>query len=110
MSDDETRAQLAEIEERIEYLRDVVESCRKGMLASRAAIIAGGVFFVLNLVGLVWSASLILALLSFTAIIAGIVWLGANRTSREQAAASLQVAQSEWREVTDQIEMSTIGE
>jgi hypothetical protein len=43
-------------------------------------------------------------------MIAGIVWLGANRTSREQALASLQLAQSEWRGVTDQIEMSTIGE
>jgi hypothetical protein len=110
MSDEETRAQLAEIEERIEHLRDLIESCRKGMLASRAAIIVGGVFFVVNLVGLVGSASPLLSLLSFTAIIAGIVWLGANRTSRQQALASLQLAQSEWRGVTDQIEMSTIGE
>jgi hypothetical protein len=110
MSDEETRAQLAEIEQRIEHLRDVIESCRKGMLASRAAIIGGGVFFIGNLVGLVGSASLLLALLSFSAIIAGIVWLGANKTSREQALASLHLAQSEWRGVTDQIEMSTIGE
>jgi hypothetical protein len=110
MSDEETRARLAEIEERIEHLRDVIESCRKGMLASRAAIIVGGVLFVVNIVGLVWSASLLLALLSFTAMIAGIVWLGANRTSREQALASLHLARSEWRGVTDQIEMSTIGE
>jgi hypothetical protein len=110
MSDEETRARIAEIEERIEHLRDVIESCRKGMLASRAAIIAGGVFFVVDLVGLVWSASLLLALLSFTAMIAGIVWFGANRTSRQQALAALQLAQSEWRGVIDQIEMSTVGE
>jgi hypothetical protein len=110
MSDDETRAQLAEIEERIEHLRDVIESCRKGMLASRTAIIAGGILFVLNLLGLIGPASLLLALLSFTAIIAGIVWLGANKTSREQALASLHLAQSEWQAATDQIEMSTVGE
>jgi Na+/H+-translocating membrane pyrophosphatase len=110
MSDDDTRAELAEIEERIEHLRDVIESCRKGMLASRAAIIAGGVVFVANLIGLFGSGSLLLALLSFTAIIAGIVWLGANRTSREQALASLRAAQSEWRAATDEIEMSTVGE
>ena len=110
MSDDETRAQLAEIEERIEHLRDVIESCRKGMLASRLSILAGGILFVLNLVGLIGPASLLLALLSFTAIIAGIVWLGANKTSREQALASLHLAQSEWQAATDQIQMSTVGE
>jgi len=71
---------------------------------------AGGVFLVVNLVGLIGPASLLLALLSFTAIIAGIVWLGANKTSREQALASLHLAQSEWQAATDQIEMSTVGE
>jgi hypothetical protein len=54
--------------------------------------------------------SLLIALLSFTAIIAGIVWLGANKTSREQALASLRTAQSEWQAVTDAIAMETIGE
>jgi hypothetical protein len=109
MSDDETGAQLADIEERIEHLRDVIESCRKGMLASRAAIVAGSFLFLVNLIGII-APSLLLGLLSFTAIIAGIVWFGANRTSREQALASLHLAQSEWRGVIDQIEMSTIGE
>jgi hypothetical protein len=109
MSDDERRAQLAEIEGRIEHLRDVIESCRKGMLASRAGIIAGSFLFLINLMGII-APSLLLALLSFTAIIAGIVWLGANKTSREQALASLHLAQSEWRAATDQIEMSTVGE
>jgi hypothetical protein len=110
MSDDEVQAQLVEIEERIERLRDMIESCRKGMLASRAAIIAGGVVLVANLVGLFGSVSLLLGLLSFTAIIGGIVWLGANKTSREQAFASLRLAQSEWQAATDAVEMSTIGE
>jgi hypothetical protein len=109
MSDDETRAQLAEIEGRIEHLRDVIESCRKGMLVSRAAIIAGSLLFLINLMGII-APSLLLGLLSFTAIIAGIVWLGANKTSREQALASLHLAQSEWQAATDQIEMSTVGE
>ena len=110
MSDDEIQAQLAEIEERIEHLRDVIESCRKGMLASRAAIVAGAVLLLANFVGLFGSVSLLLALSSFTAIIGGIVWLGANKTSREQALAALRAAQSEWQAATDAIEMSTIGQ
>jgi hypothetical protein len=110
MSDDEVQAQLVEIEERMERLRDTIESCRKGMLASRAAIIGGGVLLVANLVGLFGSVSVLLALLSLTAIIGGIVWLGANKTSREQALASLRAAKAEWRAATDAIEMSTIGE
>jgi hypothetical protein len=110
MSDDETRSRLAEIEAQMEHLRDVVESCRKGMLASRAAIVAGGVLFLINLVGLVASPSLLLALLYFTAVIGGIVWLGANKTSRDETLASLRAAQAEWQAATDGIEMSTVGE
>jgi hypothetical protein len=110
MSDDEVQAQLAEIEERIERLRDTIESCRKGMLASHAAIVSGAVLLVTDLVGLFGSVSLLVALSCFTAIIGGIVWLGANKTSREQASASLRAAQSKWQAATDAIEMSTIGE
>jgi hypothetical protein len=110
MSDDESQIRLAEIEERIDALRDTIESCRKGMLGSRIAIFVGGVFFVVNLVGLVSLPSLLVALLSFTGILAGIVWLGANKTSREQALASLRAAQAEWRAATDAIDMSTVGE
>ena len=108
MGDDEIQDRLAEIEERTEALRDTIESCRKGMLASRIAIFAGGVCFVVNLIGLISPPSLLLALLSFTALIAGIVWLGANKTSREQAIASLRAAQAEWRALTDQIDMLTL--
>jgi hypothetical protein len=110
MSDDETRSRLASIEAQIEHLQEVIESCRKGMLASRAAIIAGSMLFIANIIGLAAPPNLLLALLSFTAIIGGIVWLGANKTSLEQALASLRVAQTEWRAETDAIEMSTIGE
>ena len=109
MSDDGTRAELAELEERIVRLRDTIESCRKAMVLSRGAIIAGAIVFVANLIGVI-APSLLLGLLSFTAIIAGIVWLGANKTSREEAIAALALAQSQWRTATDQIEMSTIGD
>jgi hypothetical protein len=109
MGDEDTRTELAEIEGRIEYLRELIESCRKAMLLSRGAIIAGGIVFVANSIGVI-APSLLLGLLSFTAIIGGIVWLGANKTSREEALAALALAQSQWRTATDQIEMSTIGE
>ncbi|MBV8848345.1 MAG: hypothetical protein JOZ16_02035 [Methylobacteriaceae bacterium] len=109
MNDDDPGAELADIEERIEHLRDTIESCRKAMLLSRGAIIAGSVLFVANLIGVI-APSLLLGLLSFTAIVAGIVWLGANKSSREEALAALKLAQSHWRTATDQIEMSTIGE
>jgi hypothetical protein len=110
MSEDEAQSRLADIEERIEHLRDEAESCRKGMVAARAAIVAGGLLFVTDLAGLIASPSLLLALFSFTAIIGGIVWLGANKTSRDEALASLRATQAEWRAETDAIEMSTIGE
>ena len=76
------------------------------MLVSRIAISVGSVVFLANMIA---RPSLLIAFLSFTAIIAGIVWLGANKTSREQALASLRLA-SEWQEATDAIAMETIGE
>jgi hypothetical protein len=109
MSDDETQSRLSELEERIEHLRDEIESCRKGMLVARAAMLAGSVLFVINLIGLIAPPSLLLALFAFTAIIGGIVWLGANKTSRYEALAALRAAQAAWRAETDDIEMSTIG-
>lgn len=108
MSDDDTRGHLSEIEDRIEQLRDVIESCRKGILVSRSAILLGSLVFFLNLA--VSTPSLILGLSAFTAIIGGVVWLGANKTSREQAFAALRLAQSEWQEATDAIDMSIVGE
>jgi uncharacterized small protein (DUF1192 family) len=109
MSDDETQSRLTELEERIEHLRDEIESCRKGMLVARGAMLAGSVLFVINLIGLIAPPSLLLALFAFTAIIGGIVWLGANKTSRYEALAALRAAQAAWRAETDDIEMSTIG-
>src|SRR5436305_1728446 len=109
MSDDETQLRLADIEDRMEQLQDAIESCRKGMFISRTAIIAGGIFFLVNL-GLIAPPSLLIGPLSITAIIAGIVRLGANKTSREQARAALRTAQGEWQTLTDSIEMSTVGE
>jgi hypothetical protein len=110
MSDDDTQSRLTELEDRLENLQDAIESCRKGMLLARLAILAGSVLFVINLIGLIASPSLLLALFAFTAIIGGIVWLGANKTSRDEALAALRAAQAEWRAETDAIEMSTIGE
>jgi hypothetical protein len=109
VSDDDIQARLVEIEDRIEHLQDAIESCRKGILASRSAIVLGSLVFLLNL-AVSARPSLIIALSAFTATIAGLVWLGANKTSREQAFTALRLAQSEWQEVTDAIDMSTIGE
>lgn len=109
MSSDETQARLAEIEDKIHRLQDLIETCRKGMLLSRVAIVAGAILFLLNL-ALASPPSLVLGLLFFTAIIGGLVWLGANKSSREQAVAELRVAQAEWQSATDAIEMETIGQ
>jgi hypothetical protein len=109
MSDEDVQARLAAIEERLEELQDVVESCRKGMIGSNVAILAGSVLFVANIVGFAGHSSLFVGLASFSAIIGGIVWLGANKTSREQALAAVEAADAEWREATDRLAMSTIG-
>ncbi|GAC1564136.1 MAG: hypothetical protein NVS2B5_30080 [Beijerinckiaceae bacterium] len=109
MSDEDVQTRITAIEERLDELQDVVESCRKGMIGSKVAILVGSALFAANIVGFGGHSSLFVGLASFSAIIGGIVWLGANKTSREQALAAIESANAEWRDATDTIAMSTIG-
>lgn len=91
MVDDGT--DIARLEARIDALRDEIEYCRKAILISRVAVVAGGLSTVAAFLGLYWSAPLFF--LSIAAVIGGLIGMGANRTTRDQAKAELAERQAE---------------
>lgn len=68
----------------LEELRGRIATCDQAMILSRVAIGAGLVTF-----GLVFTIApayqtLTVLLLAFTAVLGGLVWLGANKSSRDE--------------------------
>jgi hypothetical protein len=87
------RERISRLEERIEELSNIMESCRKVMLASKIAIAAGAAWFVAFIFGATGfhPVAMIAAL---AAVIGGIVVFGSNTGTSEQAAAALKHAEA----------------
>jgi len=100
--DADPREQISRLEERIEELSDVMESCRKIMLASRIAIAAGAAWLVAFTLGATGfhPVAMIAAL---AAIIGGIVVFGSNTGTSKQAAAALKQAEAQRIALIDRI-------
>jgi len=91
MSD--ARDEIARLEERIEALAVSIERCRKVSLAAKIAILVGGAWLTLTLLGLVMFAPA-LFFGSIAAAIGGVVLLGSNATTWNETAAALRQAEA----------------
>ena len=86
--------EIVRLEERIEELAAKIESCRKFILASRIAIVGGGVVLAAMLVGVIRSdLGLIAAAVSL--LLGGIVVCGSNTSTAKEATKELVAAESE---------------
>ena len=92
---DDAHQRVLELEQKIEDLRDYAERCRKAMQISRAAILVGTLLFVSALLGLAGGHGAIAGTGGFACVIGGFVWLGASKSSGEEAYAALARAQSQ---------------
>lgn len=101
MNDDPSDIEL--LERRMDLLRDEIESCRKAMLLSRAAVAIGAATFMATLLGVVRSTPILL--FAIAAAIAGLVGLGSNRTSREIARAELAQRRAERDALIDELSL-----
>lgn len=74
-----------DIDRRLEDVQAKLDTCRQAELLSRAAVIAGlGVLcLVLTFATSYRTPTIVFG--SLTAVIGGLVWLGANRSSRQEA-------------------------
>lgn len=100
---DDPHSRILALEREIENLNEYAEHCRKAMQVSRGAIAAGALIFVGSVTGLLGGPSGIAVIGGFAAMIGGIVWLGASKSSGEEARAGLQRAQAELARAIDEL-------
>ena len=108
MSDDgDPHEQIARLEAQIEALAETVESCRKIMLLAKVAIAGGAILILAMLMGAVRPE---LASLSgaTAALLGGIVLLGSNRSTADQALAKMKKAEAVRAGLIDRLELRTI--
>src|SRR5438270_9641193 len=90
--DDERRDEIVDLEARIEQLAASIQSCAKFILLSRIAIAVGGTFLSALVIGAIRFDPMIM-IAAIAAVLGGIVALGSNRRTSDQAAAGLQSAE-----------------
>jgi hypothetical protein len=107
--DDDPHDQIARLETQIEALAATVEGCRKIMLVSKVAIAGGALLIVAMIFGLVRPelASLCGAT---AALLGGIVLLGSNRSTSDQALAKMRKAEAARTALIDRLELQPVGD
>jgi hypothetical protein len=109
MSEDEIREEISRLEAHIEKLAAVIESCRKIILAAKAAIGLGAVLLLLLIVDVVrFDAVAFMA--AVAALLGGIVLLGSNTSTAREKTAELNAAEAKRAELIGHIKLRLVGE
>ncbi len=108
MTDGDPHEQIEQLEAQIESLAETVEGCRKIMLVAKAAMAVGAILIVAMLIGAIPTD---LASLSgaTAAVLGGIVLLGSNRSTADQAVAKMKKAEAARAELIDRLELRPVG-
>jgi hypothetical protein len=107
MSD--VRDDIAQLEERIEMLREKIAGCAKISLAAKIAAGAGLGWIALVLIGL-FSFSPVTFFASVAAVLGGAVLLGSNQTTWDQTLDALREAEATRAQFIDSIALRVVGE
>ena len=108
-TEDDSTDEIATIEARIEELAEVSERCRKIILASKIAIVAGFVLLLLTMLGLFGSGQ-VTALGSIALILGGIVSFGSNVSTLRQTAEAIGAAERLRSELIGRIDLRVVGD
>ena len=107
--DDDPRQDIERLEAQIDALVAKLESCRKFVRVSQIAIVAGAVLLAALLLGILrFDATLMLA--AIAALLGGIVGWGSNRSTAQEAAAELAVAEADRKAVIGSIDLRVVAE
>lgn len=98
---------IAELEERIEALEARIENCRKFAAASRFAMTLGGVLLAGLLFGVVPFEPLTM-IGAMAAGLGGVVMLGSNKSTQQEAEAQLSAANAARAELIGRIDLRVI--
>jgi hypothetical protein len=110
MDDDgDLREQVLHIEAHIEELADVIESCRKFILVSKAAIAAGGALILAISVGAVgFDPTVMIGALA--AVIGGTVVCGSNTSTLKQTMTAMKAAEAHRAELISRLDLRVVGD
>jgi hypothetical protein len=107
MAEDNPPDQISKIEARLEELAEAAERCRKFILASKAAIAAGGGMLLVMILGLFGSGPA-LALGSIAMVLGGIVSLGSNVSTLQQTLDAISAAEMMRSDLISRIELRVV--
>ena len=107
MDEADPHEQIEQLEAQIESLAETVEGCRKISLVAKAAIAGGAVLVVAMMLGAVRTD---IASLSggTAAVLGGIVLLGSNRSTADQALAKMRKAEARRAALIDTLELRRV--
>src|SRR2546428_12181402 len=97
------RDEIVRLEARIDELAQVVESCRKFILISRAAIAVGAILLLALATGAI-KLDPTMMIAAMAAVIGGIVLLGSNSRTSDDATVALQTAEARRAELIGAID------
>lgn len=109
MESDEARDDIERLEAQIDELAAKLEGCRKFILVSQIAIVAGAVLLAALLLGVIrFDATEMLA--GIAAVLGGIVGWGSNRSTAQEAAAELAAAEADRKALIGTIDLHVVPE
>jgi len=109
MEDDDPHHEIERLEAQIDELAAKLASCRKFILVSQIAIVAGAALLVALLLALIrFDATEMLA--AIAAMLGGIVGWGSNRSTAQEAAAELAAAEADRKALIGSIDLQVVTE
>ena len=108
MADGDLRDQIARIEADIEHLADGLDRCRKAMLLSKIAMVAGGIFILAYFLGAI-SFDPTIMIGALAAIIGGVVVFGSNLSTSKQIDTAIKAAETQRAKLIDMIDLRAVS-
>jgi hypothetical protein len=99
--------EIARLEAQIEALAETIEGCRKIMLVAKVAV-AGGALLVLAMLAGAVGTDLTSLSGATAAVLGGIVLLGSNRSTADQALARMRKAEGARAALIDRLELRPV--
>ncbi len=103
------RAQIVRLESEIERYAEAIETCRKLILGSKAAIALGTITLVATAFGVI-GLNLAAVMGAFAAVFGGAVVFGSNTSTSEQIAADARAAERLRSELISRLDLHSVGE
>src|SRR5882724_11640358 len=108
MADGDLRDQILRLEADIEELTEVIERCRRVVLISKVAIVAGGIWLLTLTLGAIRFDPMAMVG-AIAVVIGGIVVFGSNMSTSRQAAVAIKAAEACRAELISKIDLRTVG-